>query len=586
MDNSAQAARRWGVEPGYHDISGHWHAVPEPTLHRIVDALSKGRSEPAVLADPRHQQRAFQGDGSRVWGLAVQLYAVRSSRNWGIGDFGDLRTIVKIAADSGASVVGLNPLHALLLDRPDMASPYAPNSRLFLNPLYIAVDLVDGFSQDDPALADAIAAVRDSSLVDYRRVAQLKIAALGAAYDRFRSQRSEEQAADFERFRDERGDSLKRFACFEVLRARFRGTSWRDWPQPWSNPDQGAIDELRRTESRECKFFEFLQWVADRQLARCRREAEQRGLSIGLYLDLAVGVDPAGADAWANQKAVLAGLSIGAPPDDFNPSGQNWGLAPFNPHSLPDNDFAAMRQLLAAAMRHAGAVRLDHVLGLMRLFLVPDGASAAQGAYIRFPFEQLLRVVAEESIKHRCIFIGEDLGTVPEGFREISARWGVWTYRVMMFERRQNGEFKPPSEYPAEALATFNTHDLPSFRGWMSGKDLITKRAIGVDPGETGDARSRSQIELRRMLGPVAGDNGPDHFAAAAGFLAATPSRIVTVAIDDLLDVVEQVNVPGTIDQHPNWRRKLPVTLENWTEQPIFRAAVAAFDHAGRGRRP
>jgi len=584
MDDLAQAARRWGVEPGYYDISGHWHGIAEPTLREIVDALSKGRSGPAALPAANLEQRAFQGDGDRVWGLAVQLYAVRSTRNWGIGDFGDLRTIVKIAADSGASVVGLNPLHALFLDRPAMASPYAPNSRLFLNPLYIAVDAIDD-GHDFPQLADEVAAVRGTDLVDYRRVAQLKVAALRLAYDRFLLRRSDEETAGFEEFRAVRGDSLRRFACFEALRARFGGTSWRDWPQPWSNPDQDVIEELRRTASRECGFFEFLQWVADRQLAQCRQDAADRGLSVGLYLDLAVGVDPAGADAWANQDAVLAGLSIGAPPDDFTPSGQNWGLAPFNPHSLADNNFATMRQLLSSAMRHAGAVRLDHVLGLMRLFLVPEGASAAQGAYVRFPFEQLLCVIADESNKHRCIFIGEDLGTVPDGFRETSARWGVWTYRVMMFERRQDGGFKPPSDYPAEAVATFNTHDLPTFRGWMSGKDLSAKRAIGVDPGETDDARRRSQTELRRTLGPVAGDNGPEHFAAAAGFLAATPSRIVTVAIEDLLDVVEQVNVPGTVDQHPNWRRKLPVMVENWPEQPIFCAAVAAFDHAGRGRR-
>jgi 4-alpha-glucanotransferase len=230
-------------------------------------------------------------------------------------------------------------------------------------------------------------------------------------------------------------------------------------------------------------------------------------------------------------------------------------------------------------MRHAGAVRLDHVLGLMRLFLIPDGADGEAGAYVRFPFEQLLRVVAEESNKHRCVFIGEDLGTVPDGFRETAARWGIWSYRVMMFERRDDGGFKPPPDYPAEALATFNTHDLPSFKGWLTGHDLATKRGIGLDPGETDEARSQSCGALRQALST---EKTAD-FAAVAGFLGATPSRLVMVGIEDLLGVVDQVNVPGTVDQHPNWRQKLPVALDKWRSQPVFRDVAGAFAQAGRG---
>jgi 4-alpha-glucanotransferase len=252
---------------------------------------------------------------------------------------------------------------------------------------------------------------------------------------------------------------------------------------------------------------------------------------------------------------------------------------------LHDSDFAAMRRLLTASMRHAGAVRLDHVLGLMRLYFIPKGMSAKEGSYVRFPFEQLLRVVAEESNKHRCIFIGEDLGTVPEGFRETAARCGVWTYRVMMFERWQNGEFKPPQAYPIEALGAFNTHDLPTFCGWMCAGDLAIKRDIGVDPGESDEARRNAQSALRQILAPFAGPNPPDSFPAAAGFLAATPCRLVMVALEDMLDVVEQVNIPGTVDQHPNWRRKLPILLEEWPAEPTFRAVCAAFDYSGRGRR-
>jgi 4-alpha-glucanotransferase len=578
MDHALKdEAQRWGVEPGYHDVFGNWHEVPFPTLRAITDALSEGRAVPAPLGPVGREMRAFQGDGRRLWGLTLQLYAVRSQRNWGIGDFRDLRDIVSMAARAGAAAIGLNPLHALFLDRPELASPYAPNSRLFLNPLYIAVDELDWFDPTD-APAPEIEAVRRCELVGYRRVSKLKRAALRTAYDRMTREGASQP--DFVRFRDERGESLRRFACFEVLRARHSPSSWLEWPAPWSHPSDRDIAALYRSELQHCGFVEFMQWIADRQLAQCSREAARSGLPIGLYLDLAVGVEPSGADAWSNQRAVMSALSIGAPPDEFNPGGQNWGLVPFNPHALPADDFAIFRQLLAATMRHAGAVRLDHVLGLMRLYLIPrDGGE--HGAYVRYPFEHSLRVVAEESDKYRCIFIGEDLGTVPEGFRDTAARWGVWSYRVMMFERSHNGAFKPPQDYPAEALATFSTHDLPTFSGWMGGSDIVTKRAIGV-AAESDDDRATARDALRTCVAAYAGEASTDRIAAAAGFLAATPSRLVTVTIDDLLNVSEQANIPGTVEQHPNWRRKLPLPLDQWEAQPAFAEVVATFRRAGR----
>ncbi|MGE0062041.1 MAG: 4-alpha-glucanotransferase, partial [Xanthobacteraceae bacterium] len=499
--------------------------------------------------------------------MAVQLYAVRSSHNWGIGDFSDLREAIATAAQAGASAVGLNPLHALFTDRPGAASPYGPSSRIFLNPLYIAVDALPDF-EDTAELAERRAALRSRPLVDYAGVAALKLAALRRCYGRFRESASAERAADFAAFRAERGEALLRFACFEVLRLRFQSKPWREWPQPWRDPDRPAIDRLHHEEAEACGFVEYLQWVADRQLAACRDEAKRRKLAVGLYLDLAVGVDPAGADAWSNQRAIVAGLSIGAPPDEFNPAGQNWGLAPFNPHMLADNDFAALRALLGSAMRYAGAIRLDHVIGLMRLFLVPNGAPAADGVYVSYPLEAQLSVIAQESHRHRCVFIGEDLGTVPEGFREIAQRWGVWTYRVMMFERWPNGDYKSPSDYPADALAAFNTHDLPTYRGWIAGRDIEIKRSIGLDPGEDEAGRARARGMLLRHLQPYAGPNELTNFAATAGYLAATPSRLVMVAIDDLLDIEQPINIPGTVDEYPNWRRVLPVPIEQWSAQP------------------
>jgi 4-alpha-glucanotransferase len=577
-------SRLWGVEDGYHDVFGNWHQADVRTTSLLTNALSAASKDPAYLHAPvRGTLHAYQGGGERRWGVSVQLYSVQSTRNWGIGDFTDLLAIVELAAKSGADAVGLNPLHALFLDRPENASPYAPNSRVFLNPLYIDVmALSESSGIVDTALAEAIENVRASELVDYAGVADLKEQALRRAYERFVADGTQSRQAAFAAYRAARGERLVRFACFEVLRRRFQQTSWRQWPDPWRCPDQASITGLRTQEDRECGFFEYLQWIAEEQLATCQARAHQLGLGIGLYLDLAVGVDPDGADAWSNQTSFLSEFSVGAPPDEFNPAGQDWGLAPLNPHVLADNDFFVIRELLAAVMRYAGAVRLDHVLGLKRMYLVPHGASPAQGVYVRYPFEPLLSVIAEESNRFRCVFIGEDLGTVPADFREITGRWGIWTYRVMIFERFNDGEFKPPHEYPSAALATFNTHDLPTFRAWMTGHDLRSKRAIGIDPGESEESRQHAREALQRAVSQVERHVPPDSFGGVASYLAATPAQLVMVSAEDMLDFVEQVNIPGTTTEHPNWRHKLPLDVQRWGEDETWASVASAFARAGR----
>ncbi|MFN3656602.1 MAG: 4-alpha-glucanotransferase [Pseudolabrys sp.] len=515
-----------------------------------------------------------------MWLLAIQLYSLRSQRNWGIGDFGDLARLIAAAAARGAAGIGLNPLHALFLDRPDQASPYAPNSRLFLNPLYIAVDAIPEFPEAMPAdIAEVVSALRDSEFVDYAVVARAKLTVLGLAYARFRENASVARRADFDAFRHEQGETLLRFATFECLRHHYGPTPWREWPAPWRAPTVAQLAGFRARHLDDCEFHEFMQWVAHRQLAGCRDEARRLGMPIGLYTDLAVGIDPDGADAWSRQDAVLCDVVIGAPPDAFNPAGQNWGLAPFNPHGLADDDFRPLRALLRAAMRFSGALRIDHVLALKRLFLIPRGGSAADGAYVRLPFEAMLRVVAEESQRNGCIVIGEDLGTVPEGFRETLAQWGLWSYRVLLFEREPDGRFRPPDAYPEAALVTFNTHDLPSFQGWMTGHDLRVKRAIGVDPGESDGDRAAARAAMRALLLEQAG--GED-FAAVAATLARTPARLATVALDDVLGVADQVNIPSTVHEHPNWRRKLPLPLEDLDRDGRLDAVSRVFAEAGR----
>jgi 4-alpha-glucanotransferase len=405
---------------------------------------------------------------------------------------------------------------------------------------------------------------------------------LRLAYERFRTKAAAPRRADFEAYRREQGEALLRFACFEVLRRELAPSPWPEWPSPWHTPDRAALEDYRRSHLAEVEFQEFLQFIADRQLAACKHAARAHRMPVGLYIDLAVGIDPHGADAWSRQDAVLSAFSVGAPPDEFNPAGQDWGLAPFHPLTVAENDFTPMRELMDCTMRHAGAVRLDHVLSLKRVYLVPHGRKAADGVYVRFPFEPLLRVVAEESVKLQCSVIGEDLGTVPEGFRDSMAKWGLWTYRVMLFERESDGGFRPPEWYPAEALATFNTHDLPSFGGWMQGHDLRVKRALGIDPGESDEARAWAQAKLRELLQQRAPHYAPDDFAAIAFVLGTAPCTLVSVALDDVLGETEQINIPGTVDEHANWRRKLSLPLEALADHAQFRRVGEAFAKAGR----
>jgi 4-alpha-glucanotransferase len=534
------------------------------------------REEATLLVAP---ERAYQGENqARLWGIAVQLYGLRSHRNWGHGDFTDLAALIDIAIERGAGAIGLNPLHATFDDHAEDASPYSPNSRLFLNTLYIDVEAAPGFPGIDAVgLRDEIEKLRQSELVDYRGVASAKAKGLRLAYENFRRGGFAGGKCAFDAFRTQRGNSLQRFAAFEWLRRRL-GMPWQKWPSEWRDADNNALEKLRSEEADAIGFFEFLQWVAHEQLAACGDRMRRRGL--GLYLDIAVGVSNAGFDAWSERETVLDAVSVGAPPDTLNLEGQNWGLAGTNPIALEEQKFEPYRRMLQASMRYAGAVRLDHVLGLKRLFLIPSGMKAGQGTYVRFPFEALLAVAAQESVDCRCVVIGEDLGTVPEGFRDTLADWGLWSYQVMMFEREGDGRFRAPEAYLPNALATFNTHDLPTFAGWAADHDLAVKRNIGVDPGESYEDRARARAALRQALGLP--DHAETDFSAVAAYLARAPSRLLVVEMEDVLGVLDQPNVPGTVHEHPNWRRRLPVALEDIARDRRFAVLADIMTAAGR----
>jgi len=621
------AARAAGILTEYYDARGQHQHVPIETLQRLLDALPHSstqaewpivrrvgagafaidapehvarwrlsRSEDVVAEDDArdghillpdlatgvyrlefcrgdgtlHSSRAivvapdqaFQGGFDRVWVLAVQLYSLRSDRNWGIGDFTDLQRLLELASKLGCAGVGLNPLHVLFDDEPENCSPYAPSSRLFLNPIYIDVEAVPEFTGLDPATRDAIRREKQNELIDYKAVAAWKRTALELAFASFQADRSSERWRQFEAFRKERGPLLARFAHFEAMRKQFR-RPWWEWPDECRTPIDVHMDDHRLRDGRdEIDFVEYVQWIAHAQLQACTDLARARGMKVGLYLDVAVGVRADGFDAWLEQEAISRKLSVGAPPDVLNTAGQDWGLAGFNATGLTARDFEPFRAMIEASARYSGAIRLDHVLGLNRLYLVPAGSSPREGAYVTMPLDALLAAAAIESQARRCIIIGEDLGTVPDGFREKLKEWGIWSYLVLLFER-DHDRFKAPQHFAANALVTFNTHDLSSFEGWRSGHDLRVKHGLAIDPGERDDERHHAIATLARSLGEH-GIHASD-FAAVIAYLSRTPSRILSVAIDDIVGVVDQINVPGTVDQHPNWRRRLPLSIEEFS---------------------
>ncbi len=523
----------------------------------LTDASGAEEEAPLIVAP----ERAFTGDFDRGWLLAVQLYSLSSTRNWGIGDFTDLADLVRLAKDLGADGIGLNPLHALFDDRPQDCSPYSPNSRLFLNPLYVDVEKIPECPADVLNEGrERAAELRQGDRVRYVEVARLKWPALRAAFDAFITSATEARRKEFDAFRTERGPLLSRFACFEALRHLHPGPWW-EWPEQWRQPDEDACKALREgSDRRDVEFVEFVQWTAESQLHAAKELASHLGMKVGLYLDVAVGVQSDGFDAWNQQTVISRLLAVGAPPDVLNTVGQDWGLAGFSAGGLEAQSFVPFAEMLAASMRHAGAIRLDHVLGLKRLYLVPRGFKPDNGAYVQMPFDALLAAVATESAAHKCIVIGEDLGTVPEGFRETMQDWGIWSYLVMMFERDGAGHFRNVDHYMPNALVTLNTHDLSTYAGWRSFSDLKMKLSLGLDPGESEQAR----WDALGALDDILRQNGirANDLYSVLGFLARTPSRLLCISMEDLLGVVDQPNIPGTIDEHPNWRQRLPVTLD------------------------
>jgi (1->4)-alpha-D-glucan 1-alpha-D-glucosylmutase len=600
-------------------VAFHWHDRLPLGYHRFVvqprdDAAAARMSMGAaatslIITPPRCYLPPALRENGRTWGAAAQLYGIRSTRNWGIGDYTDLAVLVDQWARRGAGVIGVNPLHALYPHNPAHASPYSPSSRRFLNVLYIDVEAVDDFRECEEARAQVRSAefqsrlktARTSELVDYPAVAALKFPVLERLYAHFRTHHllaDSARARAFRAFQSAGGAALRQHALFEALQQRFHESDagiwgFPGWPVPYRDPRSPEVARYAETHVERVEFYEYLQWQADRQLAAAAERARATGMEVGLYADVAVSIDAAGAEAWANQDCYVLGATLGAPPDEINLKGQNWGLPPLHPERLREAAYAPFIELLRANMRHAGAVRIDHVMGLARLFWIPRGRDGADGTYVAFPFEDLLGVLALESHRNRCLVIGEDLGTVPDEVRAGLERTGVLSYRLLFFERAADGHFKAPAEYPVDALVAASTHDLPTLTGYWEGYDLQVRQALGLFPSEAvreaqivGRVQDRTRLvfALEREQLRSDGLNAVTPQPLDAGalraiqlYLARSPARVLVVQLEDVLGVREQSNLPGTTEEHPNWRRKLPLELERFPDDPRFVALAGAI---------
>jgi 4-alpha-glucanotransferase len=569
-----------------------------PPGYHSLEVEPGGASCSLIVTPGRCWQPPAMAGGRRLWGLAAQLYLLRSPDNWGIGDYADLKRLIEILSARGADVVGLNPLHAMFLDDPEHASPYSPASRLLLNILNIDVASLTELSQSAEAQAmvasaqfqEQLAACRDASLVDYTAVTALKFAVLRRLFEDFWTSAKPDRRQAFARFRSERGAAFERACLFQALRQHFAAqgpdqADWHNWPEPYRDPHSPAVASFAQEHEALVTFRVWMQWLADRQLAAAAEAAG--GMAVGLYRDLAVGADPSGAETWASQRAVVSGAQVGAPPDIYNTAGQDWGLPPFHPRALREEAYASFIELVRANMRHAGGLRIDHVMALQHLYWVPKGQSPADGAYVRYPLDDLVGILALESQRNQCLVVGEDLGTVPVGFRERMAEAGILSYRVLFFEKDESG-FLPPEQYPDLALAVVGSHDLPTLRGWWEGADIELRHRLHLfaDASAAQDAQDQRAADRRQLLDALdhAGLLSPDRkedteaiVEAAHRFLARSRSGLAIAQIDDLTGEIEPVNVPTTSDEHPNWRRRLSLSVEELAVHPRFLAVTAAI---------
>ncbi|HLI16976.1 MAG TPA: 4-alpha-glucanotransferase [Rhodanobacteraceae bacterium] len=617
-----ELAQGAGIELEYVDSWGERRIASKATQRALLEAMGFGRGggeEPRLSSalerspgdgafpTPPRASRAWrppvlEHDGRR-WGISVQLYGLKSARNWGIGDFSDLATLVRGAASLGAAVVGINPLHALFPWHPEQASPYAPSSRRFINPLYLDIEAIDDFERcaaaheyiARPDFQRRLRDARAAAWVDYASVTSLKWPVLAMLYREFRrrclGRERDPRAAAFRAFRRERGAALRSFAVFHVIAEVQQEVDWHRWPAALRDAASLDVERFASGHLEAVEFHEYVQWQAALQLQRVNAVVRACGMSIGVYADLAVGAAPDGAEVWSAQEAFVRMVTIGAPPDALNLRGQDWRLPPLK----PDHAVAHYGDLLRDTMQQIGALRIDHILGLMRFFWIPARAEPSAGAYVRYPWRALLALLVDQSRHHHCLAIGEDLGTVPPGLREAMHTAGILSCRLLYFEDR-DGEFPRPDAFPAEALVAAGTHDLPSLPMWWRGDDINLRERLRLWPDREAQAReftSRERarhalVDRLRSEGLYADNSVPEDAPVEElyAYLSLTPCKLLMVQLADVLGERVQVNVPGTSGEYPNWRARLSRPLGEALEDPRMRRTAARLNADGRSDHP
>ncbi|MEZ9465448.1 4-alpha-glucanotransferase [Vibrio breoganii] len=537
-------------------------------------------------------------NGKKLWGPSIQLYTLRTPHNWGIGDFGDLKQLVGDIAARGGDFVGLNPIHSLFPANPEGASPYSPSSRRWLNIMYIDVSSVPEFALSVEAqqkvgsaeFQQRLQKAREIQHVNYSEVSDLKMAVLPLLFAEFKTRhldKNTERAQAFLSFVEEGGESLLHQAAFDAMHKTLRDADehmwgWPVFPEKYRRFDSAGSQKFIKDNKDLVELYMYLQWIADTQINEAQALAEEKGMTLGLYRDLAVGVADSGSETWADDGNLILDASIGAPPDVLGPLGQNWGLPPLNPQVLQETGYDAYVKLLRANMKHCGALRIDHVLGLLRLWWIPKGENATKGAYMYYPVEDMLAILALESHRFQCSVIGEDLGTVPDEIVDILRDAGVHSYKIFFFENHEDGSFIKPTEYAEQSMSALCTHDMPTLRGFWHCDDLKLGAELGLYPNEEQLAGLfDDRLECKQGILNTIRENNPQFLSTGIGenaewvpmdrylaeglqlHVAAGSSALLSVQLEDWLEMEKPVNIPGTVEEYPNWRRKLSVNLED-----------------------
>lgn len=542
---------------------------------------------------------------ARIWGTTVQLYSLRREGDGGIGDTQSLATVASEFAQQGASAIAISPVHAMFTSDLSNYSPYSPSSRMFFNVLHAAPAQVLGEQAvteaiDKAGLAEDIRELEQLELIDWPRASAVRLKFLRQLHSDFKGTQGE-AARDLELFIQAGGEALEQHCRFEALHAHMLAQGepgdWRQWPHEFREPHSSAVQRFAREHQDEIDFHCFAQWLMARCLERAQRSATNAGMRIGLIADLAVGAHGAGSQTWTRQTEFLPQVTVGAPPDILNSNGQSWGISAFSPQGLKENGYRAFIEMLRANMAHAGGVRIDHVMGLKRLWVIPEGASSHAGAYLDYPFEDLLRLISLEAWRNKILVVGEDLGTVPEGLREDLARRNILGMRVLLFEQ-DDGEFIPPACWPSDALATTTTHDLPSIKGWLNGRDIDARLGAGHRSAEQSEedrlSRQKERSALVRLLenegllgeaSPGERNDDDARLDACIELIGSTPAPLALLPLEDVMGSMEQPNLPGPGDEHPNWRRRWPTPAGDMLKDAAITARLKRLGKARQAMR-